>query len=481
MNRQAAFDMDAEEFRRLGHSVVDWMADYVAGIRDRRVTEGESPRQVRAALGDAPLADEGMEAGAVLARAWKLLSEHSLHNGHPRFAGYVISSPAPVGALADLIASTLNANCGAWLLSPMAAEMELQAIGWIAEFIGYPAGCGGLLVSGGNMANFAGVVAARRAMANWDVRSEGMRDGRLRIYASREIHTWLQKAADLLGFGTASIRWVEDVGELKPRIRQDREAGDQPFLIAASAGTVSRGAVDPLRELAVIARGEGLWLHVDGAYGAPAAGLEDAHPDLKALAEADSLALDPHKWFYTPVEAGCVLVRDRKHLPAAFDYSPLYYRFTADEEEQPVNFYTMGPQNSRGFRALKVWVAMQTAGRDGLRRMIAGDIALAAALYEEIGRHPELEALTLGLSVVTFRYLPKEGADVDEVNRDLLDRLQKGGEVFLSNAIVDGRFALRACFVNFRTTMDDVGAIVETVVRYGREAASRQPYVRMKG
>jgi glutamate/tyrosine decarboxylase-like PLP-dependent enzyme len=465
MRRNAPFDIDAEEFRRLGHEVVEWMADYLAGIRENRLTAGESPRQVRDALGDASLPAEGADSGAILRRAWELLEAHSLHNGHPRFAGYVISSPAPVGALADFIASTLNANCGAWILSPMAAEMELQCIRWIAEFAGYPQGCGGLLVSGGNMANFAGIVAARGAKAAWDVRAEGMSASRLRIYASHEVHTWLQKAADLFGFGTSAIRWSATPNELHDQIRQDRAAGDQPFLIAASAGTVGAGAVDPLCELARIARGEDLWLHVDGAYGAPAAALPDAHPDLKAIAEADSLALDPHKWFYTPLEAGCVLVRDPQHLPGAFDYSPPYYRFTADEDEHPVNFYTMGPQNSRGFRALKVWVSMQVAGRDGLRKMIADDIALAAALYEEIGKHKELEALTLGLSVVTFRYIAADG-DLDEFNRALLDRIQKSGDLFLSNAIADSKFALRACIVNFRTTMEDVRLIVESVIRH---------------
>jgi aromatic-L-amino-acid/L-tryptophan decarboxylase len=484
--RISALEMHPDEFRRIGHDLVEKIAGLLETVCERPVTPGETPAQVRAALGhQRTLPEQGEPAAAIVNEAWRLLSQHSLFNGHPRFAGYVTSSPATIGILADLIAAAINPNCGAWILSPMGSEIEAQAVRWIAEFIGYPAGCGGLLVSGGNMANIVGFWAARRARAGWDIRARGVSAGpALTAYASRETHTWIHKAADLSGLGTDAIRWIGvtedgriDTRELVHTVEADLAEGKRPFLLCGSAGTVGTGAVDPLDEMAEIAARYGLWLHVDGAYGAPAAALSDASPDLRAMARADSVALDPHKWLYAPLEAGCTLVRDAQLLRDAFDYSPAYYRFNADAEEHPLNYYQHGPQNSRGFRALKVWMGLRTAGREGLCRMIGDDVRLARALYQELERYqPELERFTHGLSITTFRYVPagfdKEApgasAYLDELNTLLLDRIQKCGEVFLSNAVVSGKYALRACIVNFRTTMQDIRIIPEVILRLGR-------------
>ena len=482
--------MEPGEFRALGYWLVDRIAEFLGDLRERAVTAGESPAQVRAVLGRRPLPERGAPASEILEEAWRLLERHSLFNGHPRFAGYVTSSAAPIGALADLLAAALNPNAGAWILSPMATEIEAETVRWIAEFLGYPASCGGLLVSGGNMANFVGFLAARRAKGGSEIRSRGAgAAGHLLAYASTETHTWLQKAADLFGLGTDSLRWIPtgrdfriDLAALREAIKRDRDAGHRPFLLVGSTGTVGTGAVDPLPAMVEIAREHCLWFHVDGAYGAPAAALSDASADLKGLHEADSLAVDPHKWFYAPLEAGCVLVRDPQHLPDTFDYSPAYYRFQADAEERPVNYYAQGPQNSRGFRALKVWMGLQAAGREGLIRMIADDIELAKAMYREAQSHPELEALAQGLSITAFRYVPA-GVDctdpaqaerLNRLNEVLLDRIQKSGEGFLSNAIVEGKFALRLCIVNFRTTAEDVKELVKLVVMLGREVSSEQ-------
>ena len=485
--RTAALEMAPTEFRELGHRLVDRIAAFLGELPERPVTPGEEPAHVRSLLGRDPLPETGAAPAELLDDAWRLLLDHSLFNGHPRFAGYVTSSAAPIGVLGDFLASALNPNCGAWILSPMATEIEAQTVRWIAEFLGCPANCGGLLVSGGNMANFVGFLAARRAKANWDIRAEGVRRDsgkRLLAYASTDTHTWIQKAADLFGLGTDSIRWIPvdaafriDTGELCRTIEADAAAGGRPFLIVGSAGTVSTGAIDPLPELAGIARRYGLWFHVDGAYGAPAAALPDAPANLKGLALADSIAVDPHKWFYAPLEAGCALVRNPQHLPDAFDYSPAYYRFGGDAEGKPLNYYALGPQNSRGFRALKVWLGIRAAGREGLARMIGDDIRLAEALYHEAAKHPQLEALTQGLSITTFRYVPADldkndpgAADyLNQLNAELLDRLQKSGEAFLSNAVVSGKFALRACIVNFRTTSADIEALPQIVIRLGEQ------------
>ena len=479
-------DLDPETFRRLGHDLVDRIAAMLSAMPQGPVTPGEPPREVRAALGGGGLPAAGSDPAALLRDAADFLFAHSLHNGHPRFWGYITSSAAPLGMLGDLLAASVNPNVGASILSPAATEIELQAVRWIAELLGCPAGTGGLLVSGGNMANIVGLLAARRAKAPGDVRSGGVRGGPpLVLYASTESHTWVQKAADLMGIGTGAIRWIAADGEgrmpaagLAAAIAADRAAGAHPFAVAATAGTVGTGAVDPLRAIARICRAHRLWFHVDGAYGGPAAALPEAEDDLRAIGEADSIALDPHKWLYAPLEAGCVLVRDPAALGDAFSFDPAYYHFAGDPDDPPVNFFALGPQNSRGFRALKVWLGLRQAGHDGIVRLIRGDIALARAMHRALAAHPELEALTCRLSIATFRYIPADlrgtaadhGDYLDRLNRAALDRLQREGEAFVSNAVVEGRYALRACIVNFRTTLADVEALPEIVARAGRAA-----------
>ncbi len=488
--RQAPLEMTAEEFRSVGHTLVDRLADFLATQSSRPVAPGLEPEQVRALLASGGPPELGTAAGPLLEEAAKLILDHSTLSGHPRFLAYVISSPSPIGALADLMAAIVNPNVGAWDLSPIATEIEAQAVRWIAGMLGFPTDCGGLLTSGGNMANFVGFLAARRAKASWDVRVEGAarrEGGRLAVYTSAETHTWVHKAADLFGLGTGAIRWVPtddaqrmDVDALRRQVREDRASGWLPMLVAATAGTVSTGAVDPLPRIAAVCREEDLWFHVDGAYGGFAAVVPGAPEDLRGLALADSVAVDPHKWLYAPLEAGCALVRDRELLRDAFEYHPTYYHLREEGEtkDEAINYYQFGPQNSRGFRALKVWLGLRQAGQSGYRRMISEDMALARALYAQAERHPELEAFTLGLSVTTFRYVPAELAGdpsrdeeyLDRLNTEILTRLQRGGEVYLSNAVVRGRFLLRSCVVNFRTTAEDIAAIPEIVARVGRQA-----------
>jgi aromatic-L-amino-acid decarboxylase len=483
--RLVPLDLPPDEFRRLGHELVDRVAEFFGSIHDRPLTSGETPAEIRDLLGRGPLPAGGTPAASLLPDTTRLLFEHSLFNAHPRFMGYITSSAAPLGALADLLAATVNPNVGGWELSPVASEIEAQTVRWVAELVGYPEACGGLLVSGGNMANFVCFLAGRRAMLGEDVRARGLAAARapLRVYASAGTHTWIQKACDLFGLGTDAIRWIPTDGAqrlrpdaLRARIAEDLARGDRPMLVVGTAGSVSTGAVDPIRELSAICRAHGLWLHVDGAYGAPAAVLPEAPDDLHALGLADSLAVDPHKWLYAPLEAGCVLVREPRHLSEAFGYHPAYYRFETEGEEPPINYHELGLQNSRGFRALKVWLGLRQAGREGYARMIGDDCRLAAALHAHVGRHPELQAATLSLSIATFRYVPRDlraaGAKAEDylntLNETLLARLKLGGEVFVTNAVLDDRFLLRACIVNFRTTDADVAAIPEMVARVGR-------------
>lgn len=469
--------MPPEEFRALGHALVDRLAEFLHAVPSRAVTPAEAAPALRALLGDDRLPEHGAEAGPLVTRAADLVIDHSLLNGHPRFFGYITSSAAPIGALADLLAATVNPNCGAFALSPIATEIEAQTIRWIADLLGYPRDCGGLLVSGGNMANFVGFLAARRAKAGARVREEGLRGGpELVVYVSKETHTWIEKAADLFGLGTTSIRWIRtdaglamDTDALAAAIVEDKRSGRQPFLVVGTAGSVSTGAIDPLDAIARICREHELWFHVDGAYGAPAAALPEAPASLKALSLADSVAVDPHKWLYAPLEAGCVLVRDRRALEDTFAYHPRYYAFKTENDEAPLDYYGLGFQNSRGFRALKVWLGLLAAGRDGCVAAISGDIALARTLESAVLEHPELEAGPGGLSIATFRFAPPDGKDLDALNREILTRIQTGGEAFVSNAEIGGAVFLRACIVNFRTQRADVEALPPLVVRIGRE------------
>lgn len=489
--RHAPLAMEAPTFRALGHRLVDQLAELLDAVPRGPVTRDESASAVRDALGlSGSLPESGTEPGPLLDVTARALFEHSLFNSHPRFFGYVTAPPAPIGILGDFLAAALNPNVGAWALSPAATEIEAQTVRWLAELVGYPTTCGGLLVSGGNMANIVGFLAARAAKAPWDVREQGVAgpDGRrLRAYASAETHTWLHKAADLAGLGTSSIRWIPtdpqlrmDVRALRTRLEEDARAGDIPFVVVGTAGSVSTGAIDPLRDIAALCREHRVWFHVDGAYGGFAAALPDAPDDLLGLHAADSLAVDPHKWLYAPLEAGCALVRDEEALRRAFSYHPPYYHF----DERVTNYVDYGPQNSRGFRALKVWLALKQVGARGYRTMIADDVALARTLARAVADDPELELVTQGLSITTFRYVPADlrgriGTDdverhLDTVNRALLDQLQRSGEAYVSNAVVGGRYLLRACIVNFHTAQTDVKALPGIVTRIGRRIDQAQ-------
>ena len=483
--RDAPLDMSATAFRTAGHDLVDRIADWLEQLPGGPIMRDETPATVRQVLGaERTLPESGSDAATLLDEATRLLFEHSLFNGHPRFFGYITSSPAPIGALADLLASAVNQNVGAWRLSPMATEIEAQTIRWIAELTGFPADGDGVLVSGGNMANFACFLAARAAKAA-NVQTAGLRaaEAPLRVYASTETHTWIQKAADMFGLGTDAIRWIDvdaeqrmDVGALERQIVADRQDGALPLLVVGTAGTVSTGVVDPLAEIGAICRRHDVWFHVDGAYGALAARVPGAPESLRALADADSVAVDPHKWLYAPLEASCALVRRRGDLLRAFSYHPSYYHFG----DEVTNFHDYGPQNSRGFRALKVWLALKQVGWSGYRQMIGEDMRLSRRLHALVQQHPDFEALTQHLSIATFRYVPGDlKASVgthdteqylERLNQELLSRVERGGEAFLSNAVVNGRFALRACIVNFRTSEADIEALPPLLARIGREA-----------
>ena len=480
IQRKAPIEMSPGAFREAGHQLIEDIADFLTGISNYPVTTAPSPKSLRAKLPrELPL--NGTDSSALIKETWDLMVNNSLFNGHPRFWGYITSSPAPLGMLGDLLAAAINSNCGAFVLSPMATEIEKQTIDWLAQLIGYPAG-GGIMVSGGNVANLVAFLAARKAKADWDIRKLGLEpvQGKWRIYASAETHTWLHKAADLFGFGLDAICWIPvnhdqqmNIQLLDQKITEDKNAGLIPFLVVGTAGSVGTGAVDSLHAIASACNKHDCWFHIDGAYGGFAAALSELKDTFLGLELADSIAIDPHKWLYSPLEVGCTLVKDPHALTDAFSFHPAYYNFDGEDEPQ-TNFYERGFQNSRGFRALKVWLGLRQVGFEGHIRMIREDIQLAQRLNELLNQEEEIEPFTQHLSITTFRYRPvgmdkeKDKEYLNELNQSLLNRLQFGGTVFPSNAVIDEHFVLRVCIVNFRTRLSDIEALPQIVVREGR-------------
>jgi aromatic-L-amino-acid/L-tryptophan decarboxylase len=470
---RAPLDMDAEEFREAGHQLVDKIADFLGGINERDIHKADGAKVARDALGTGSLPNTGSSTDDVIGEVSDLLLEQSLFNGHPRFWGYVNGSASPLGALGDLLASSINANVCTWTVAPVASEIERQAVEWIGDLLNFPndpaSNSGGLLVSGGTMANITGLLAAKRARFGAEIREQGNNykgADKSKFYTTSETHAWLEKALDIMGFGESAINRVAtddnlrmDINALQKSIQNDIEQGFIPLAVIASAGTVSTGAIDPLEQIAEICKQHNIWFHIDGAYGAVSACVPSVSNQLAGIGLADSVAMDAHKWLYVPFEAGCVLVRDRNHLTDTFAHETTYYPKTGGPNSLPIAYRDKGIQTSRGFRALKVWMCLKRAGRDGYAKMIGNNIRQAEKLYQLAKQHPELEAISHGLSITTFRYHPPEIQDekvLNNLNRKILSTLQEEAWAYPSHATVNGKYLIRVCITNFRTTDQDI-------------------------
>ena len=440
----------------------------------RRWRDLDLPRVLQLEVPDQPLAREAIEQ-----RITSLMLEHSMYPGHPRFMAFITGAGTIPGAIGDLVAAILNQNVGGYRLAPAATEIEQFLGRWFGEQFGMPKGCGGLMVSGGAMANFVALKAARDAKCGFSVRELGVAAGpRMSFYASSEVHDVVTRAADMLGLGTDSVRKIKvdralrmDVAALEAAIDRDVAAGVRPLGVIGSAGTVSTGAIDPLDAIADVCAARSLWFHVDGAYGALATLADELRPLFKGLERADSIAFDPHKWLYVPHSAGMLVVRDVQSLAAAFSLHPAYVREDKARTGHGVDLHVLGPQFSRGFQALKVWLSLISHGKKAYARRIAHDVALTKYMGEEVRARPLLELVSDGpLSICCFRYVPKgthEATYLDALNERLMTELQLDGRVFCSNAVVDGRFVLRACIVNFRTEAVDVDALLDVACELG--------------
>ncbi|HWS53884.1 MAG TPA: pyridoxal-dependent decarboxylase [Pyrinomonadaceae bacterium] len=500
--RASSLDLTREELRGLAAMFEALALECLAPDRALPVFPDTDAARVKEIF-RRPLPAEGADLAA-LERGCREIAAHSRRNNHPRMFGYVASPAAPVGALANLLASALNSNVTSWRSAPAPTEVERTVVRWLAEMVGYAGAgedCGGLLTSGGSMANLNALFVAHRAREprGGDGRGASRRGlwgagAPATLYASDQVHLSIPKAADVLGLGREQVRVVPsgddfrmDVRALAEMIEADRRAGARPFCVVATAGTVSTGAVDPLDGVARVAREQGLWLHVDGAYGALARAAAPKRALFEGLERADSLSLDPHKWLYTPLDCGCLLLREPERARAAFAGTEEgYIKVFEREEDEAFAFWDYGVELSRPFRALKVWAMLSFYGARRVGETIAEDCALAEHLADLVRAADDFELLAPAtLGICCFRYVPGRArrelesvtggererldARLDELNARVMHRVQRGGVAYISNAVLRGRFALRASITNFRTTRDDLAVTLDAVRRAARE------------
>lgn len=469
MTSDNRWEWSAAEIRRMGYQVVDLIANHLSGLPDTPVFQ-PFPAELAERHLHSAVPEHGMGWEEILKMFATEIAPFPFGNGHPRFYGWVNSPPAVVSIFAEALAGAMNPSCAGG--NHAAVYLEREVINWFRQILGFPVGAMGLLVSGGSMAALTALAAARHTKCGYDIRALGLRDSgaQLVFYRSGETHGCYQKAIELMGIGSRNLVTVEHDSTMRmiPKaldaaISRDKDSGRVPVAVIASAGTVNSGAIDPLDEIADVCERHGVWLHVDGAYGAPAILTSEYSHKLSPLARADSIALDPHKWLYIPVEAGLVLVRDASALRQTFSLVPPYLQ--TEGKPEGVGglpwFSEYGFQQTRAFRALKVWMAIRFHGLTGYREAIEKDLTLARHLASLMRSDRDFELFEpQSLSIVCFRFSPPEmnGDDkrLDSLNKAILETIQLGGEAFLSSTVINDKFWLRACIVNPRATQTDI-------------------------
>lgn len=477
LNDETLDPRDWNELRALGHQMLDDMFAYMQNLRDQPVWQ-PYPDDARTAIGGAvPQAEK--DAAQVYANFKQNILPYTNGNAHPRFWGWVQGNGTPLGVLSEMLAATMNPNLGGG--NHGAAYVETQVLDWLKQIFDFPKEASGLLVSGGSMANFVGLAIARNAKAGYDIRREGLsQHAPFVFYGSAEMHSSLLRAIELLGVGNQNLRRIAtndayeiDTHALRDALVQDKANGLHPVCIVGNAGTVNTGACDDLDALAKLAREFDLWFHVDGAFGAWAYLLPEYRARMKGFERADSLAFDLHKWFYTQYEAGATLVRSNDAHFQTFTVTPPYLKHTGRGPHSGQNWFTdYGLQLSRGFRALKVWMAFETFGLQKLARLIRQNIAQAQYLAQLIEHAPQLELVAPHpLNVVCFRYVAPnmDDAQLNALNQELLARIQESGIAVPSQTTLHGKFALRCAIVNHRSRREDFDLLVETARRIGAE------------
>src|SRR6516225_3488320 len=468
--------MDAKEFQNLGHKVVDFLAEYLDQIEERRVFPDVEPRTLHELFSES-LPENPSSPHDVLAELEQKLLPYCTHVGHPGYMGLITPSPNPVGVLADFICSALNQNVGAYSIGPSAVALERRVVRWLTDLCGYGAKAGGNLTSGGMMANFIGLKVGRDAVTHDHAQHDGIGE-RWAVYASEERHVSVDKAVDCIGLGRNALRALPTDSDFQVRldalenaIAQDKRDGIHPMCIVGVFGATNTGAVDNIRELRRIADREHLWLHVDAAYGGGMLLSREWPMRDRGLELADSITIDPHKWFYAPLDAGAILVKDQDRLTASFGIKPSYLTDELDDANERYQYYVHGFEQSRRFRGLKVWMSFKRYGSRQIGEWIDNNVRQAKHLHAMAEAHPEFEAASQPpMSAICIRYTNGGLSDSDakQLHAEVAQRVEQSGRFWISTTELKGKSWFRINPVNFRTReqhMEELFALLEQECR----------------
>lgn len=485
-------DMNPEDFRKLGYQMVDMITDYYSSINRLKVFPGSKTTEVEEVFNE-EFPQTGQDPAAILNEWQTKVLPYSTHIGSPRYFGFVMGSGTMMGTLAEALAASVNMNVGGWKPAPAGTEIERRTIRWIAELIGYPVDCGGIFTSGGTMANFTALETALRVNAPYDTTAKGLQhkelNGKFKVYMSdHEGHISIVRAVDLLNLGRESVRLVKskedftmDTEDLERVLDEDIAKGDIPLCVIAQVGSINVGIVDPLMEIARICSERNIWFHADGACGAVGALLPEKKDQYRGLELADSVSLDPHKWLYIPYECGCILVRNEEKLRRAFSLTAPYLRGTLPTDYSGLYYLDYGPQMSRGFNALKVWMSLKHYGAEGYRKALSQNVKCVEHLHELVKNSPDFRVLhEPNLQMYSFQYAPaalveslkdepvKLDEQLDILNQQLTDEIQLSGVAFFMTTKIRNRIVLRLSVCSHRTTLEDIDIVFFKINEIGK-------------
>jgi aromatic-L-amino-acid decarboxylase len=470
--------MDAREFQEIGHQVVDLLADYLDHIEEKPVFPRIDPQALRN-LFDEPLPESPTSANAVLAEIQTKLLPYCTHVGHPGYMGLITPSPNPIGVIGDFLCSALNQNVGAYSIGPAAVAIERRTVRWLTDLVGYGPAAGGNLTSGGMMANFIGLKLARDWASGDRAQHDGIHD-RWAVYVSEERHVSVDKAVDAIGIGRASLRALPTDSEFQIRldalesaIDQDRKRGIRPMCLIGIFGTTNTGAVDPIRDLRTIADREEMWLHADAAYGGGMLLSSESPMRDRGLELADSVTIDPHKWFYAPLDAGAVLVKDERRLTASFGMKPSYLTDELDQAGERYQYYVHGFEQSRRFRSLKVWMSFRRYGSRQIGDWIDNNVRHAAHLYALVSQHPDFEAASrppMSAVCIRFRAAALSENDAKQLHASVVERVERSGKFWISTTELKGKTWFRINPVYFRTRAEHMEQLLVLLEKECRAA-----------
>ncbi|MBV9183367.1 MAG: aminotransferase class I/II-fold pyridoxal phosphate-dependent enzyme, partial [Acidobacteria bacterium] len=454
--------MDAKEFRNLGHQVVEMLGEYLDHIEEKAVFPDVEPRTVKELFTE-PLPQNPSPPDRVLTELETKLLPYCTHVGHPGYMGLITPSPNPIGIIGDFICSALNQNVGAYSIGPSAVAMERQVVRWLTDLCGYKKNAGGNLTSGGMMANFIGLKVGRDAVTGQRAQHDGIHE-RWAVYASEERHVSIDKAVDCIGLGRKALRAMPTderfrvrLDALEQAIAEDKKNGIRPMCIVGIFGTTNTGAVDDIPALRRLADREGMWLHVDAAYGGGMLLSKEWQMRNCGLELADSITIDPHKWFYAPLDAGAVLVKDQGRLTASFGIKPPYLTDELDPSNERYQYYVHGFEQSRRFRSLKVWMSFKRYGTHQIGEWIDNNIRQAQHLYAIVQNHPEFEAASqppMSAICIRFKHSALDDGQAKALHAEVAQHVERSGRFWISTTELKGKSWFRINPVNFRTRQE---------------------------